>query len=94
MNLEDNFVTLRARFELAGLDEAQQDLKQAAKLYMMVGILYKDAEYGPRALLQAGVLLQKLNETQAAVKAYQQILDDYPHSEQALKAKELIGKAS
>jgi len=94
LNLEDNFVTLRARFELAGLDEAQQDLKQAAKLYMMVGILYKDAEYGPRALLQAGVLLQKLNETQAAVKAYQQILDDYPHSEQALKAKELIGKAS
>jgi tetratricopeptide (TPR) repeat protein len=94
LNLEDNFVTMRARFELAGINEAQQDLKQAAKLYMMVGILYKDAEYGPRALLQAGVILQKLNENQAALKAYQQILEDYPHSEQALKAKELIGKPS
>ena len=63
LNLEDNFVTMHARFELARLFESQQDFKQASKLYMMVGLLYKDPQYGPQALLQAGGLLQKLNET-------------------------------
>src|SRR5208283_1444967 len=92
LNLEDNFVTMRARFELARLFESQQNFKQAAKLYMMVGLLYKDPQYGPQALLQAGALLQKLNDNQEAKRAYQQVLEDYPQSEGALKAKELIGK--
>ncbi len=92
LNLEDNFVTMHARFELARLFESQQDFKQASKLYMMVGLLYKDPQYGPQALLQAGDLLQKLNDNQDAKKAYQQILEDYPHSQQAPKAQELIGK--
>jgi tetratricopeptide (TPR) repeat protein len=94
LNLEDNFVTMRARFELARLFESEQDFKQAAKLYMMVGLLYKDDQYGPQALLQAGDLLEKANDSQEAQKAYQQILEDYPHSEQALKAKQRLGKVS
>ncbi len=93
-NPEDNFVTLRARFELARLFESQQNIKTAVKLYMMVGLLYKDPEYGPRALLRAGDLLQKLNEPREALRAYQQILEDYPQSQGAQKAKELIRKIS
>ncbi len=91
-NLEDNTVTMRARFELARLAESRQDFKQAAKLYMMVAILYKDPQYAPQALWQAGGLLQRLNDNQGARGAYQQILDDYPQSSQAGKAKEIIEK--
>ncbi len=89
-NSQDNFVAMRARFEMAHLLEIQKDLNKAAKLYMLVALLYKDPEYSPKALMRAGEILQNLNENTEALTAYHQILDDYPQSSFVSKAKEFV----
>ena len=89
-NPEDVFITLHARFELAHIFENQKDYDQAVKLYMMVALLYKDPEYSPKALIQAGAVFQDLNNPKEALNVYQQVLSDYPQSPLASEARKFI----
>jgi tetratricopeptide (TPR) repeat protein len=89
---EDNFVAMRARFESAHNAELQKNIEEAAKMYMVVAVLYKDPYYSPEALLRAGALFQQLNNNAEAINAYGQIVSVYPQSTQAAAAKETIEK--
>ena len=88
---DDHFVGMRGRFELARVAEIQRDLSQAAKLYLVVAVLYKDPHYAPPALLRACQDFQQLNDKQGAIDACRQILDVYSESSEAAAAKEIIG---
>ncbi len=88
-NPDDQFVALRGRFELARAAEAEKKLEEAAKLYLVVSVLYNDPYYSPEALLRAAGIFQQLNNKTEALNALKQILSAYPQSPQAVKAKEI-----
>ncbi|VAX37902.1 hypothetical protein MNBD_UNCLBAC01-853 [hydrothermal vent metagenome] len=87
-NAEDNTIAMRARFELANVAKQLGELEQAAKLYMLVAVLYQDDYYSPEALLHAAKIFKSLNRHDEAQKIFDEILKDYPQSEAAGKVKE------
>ncbi len=86
----DTFITLRAKFEAARLEENQGNFEQAAKLYMFTAVLYKDEEIVPEALYRAGQVFEKLDKRIDAIKAYSEILQDYSSSYYVQKEQERI----
>ena len=82
-NAEDNTITMRARFELANMLKVNGKLEEAAKLYMLVGVLYSDDYYTPEALFQAAKIFEKLKRPQDAQKIFKEIIQDYPDSQSA-----------
>lgn len=78
-------VALRARFEYANLKLKAGNLPEAAKAYMMVAVLYDDANYSPEALYHAGQCFQKLVQNDEAQKAFEELKTRYPKSEWAKK---------
>jgi len=91
-NPEDNTVTMRARFELARVQELKGKQDEALKLYMLIAILYTDDRYCSESLVRAGTIFENLGRFQEARSAYQEILDKYPksktygHAQERLKA--------
>ena len=86
---DDAFVAMRARFALAHNYELVKNFDMAAKLYLVVDILYNDPEYAPKSLLRAAVLLEEqLNNKKEASNAYNKIVQVYPNSPEAAKVQE------
>ncbi len=86
-NTDDNTITMRARFELANIARIRGRLEEAAKFYMLVGVLYTDDDYTPEALFRAGKAFEALGRHQDAQKVFQEIIRDYPESQAAGKIK-------
>ena len=75
----------QARFRLGELYEAKQDYKAAARNFMLVGIWFLHEELSPEALWRAGQCMEKSEGD--ALRAYRDVVTEYPDSEQAAKAK-------
>jgi len=82
----------RARFRLGELYEAQGDYDAAARSYMRIAILFLHEELSPESLWRAGQSFEKAGSVEQAKKAYQELIQDYPDREQAIKAKEILAK--
>jgi tetratricopeptide (TPR) repeat protein len=90
---DDAFVAMRARFALAHNAEFLKDFDMAAKLYLIVDVLYNDPEYAPKSLLRAAAILEgQLNNKKEAVSAYNKIVQAYPNSPEAARAQEKIAQ--
>lgn len=90
---EDAFVAMRARFALANNATYLKNFDMAAKLYLVVDVLYNDPEYAPKALLRAGdILKEQLNNNKEAMNAYTKIVEVYPNSPEAALAKEKLAQ--
>lgn len=87
---DDNTITMRARFEIANIENLKGNHEEACKLYMLVAVLYEDPYYCPEALLKAGELFKVLGKNEDAKKAYQEIVDRYPESDGYKTAKERL----
>ena len=89
-NSDDNTITMRARFELANIEQLKDELEEAYKLYMLVAILYNDDYYCPEALFRAGTIFEVLGKNDEARKVYQEIVDKYGKSHLISKVKKRL----
>lgn len=87
-------VGARARFRLGRLYESKEQYEEAAREYMRVAILYLDPELAPEALWRAGQCFERRGSAAQARKTYEELLRDYPESEQAGKAKQRLANAA
>jgi TolA-binding protein len=83
-------VAARARFRLGELLEAREEYDQAARSFMRVAILFLHEELSPRALWRAGQSFSKGGSEEQSRKAYEELIADYPDSELAQQARELL----
>lgn len=65
----------------------QKDYENALKAYLRVYYLYKYPQWQAPALYQAALCDEGLNQFKDAVRAYEDLLKDFPESEFAAKAK-------
>ena len=87
---DDATITMRARFEIANLEQEKGDLDEAYKFYMLVAVLYNDEVYCPEALFRAGRIFEELHKKEDAVKVYKEIVDVYSQSDLAVKARQRL----
>lgn len=83
-------VAARATFHVGELLEAREEFSQAARTYMRVAILFLHPELSPKALWRAGQCFEKAGGAEQAKKAYQEIVSDYPETEDAAQAKQAL----
>jgi len=88
----DYTVTMRARYETAAIEYIAGNKNKAAKLYMLIAVLYDDQQYVPSSLKRAGEIFEELGQKENAVYAYQEILKDYPENQAARIVKERVKK--
>ncbi|VAW18697.1 hypothetical protein MNBD_BACTEROID05-59, partial [hydrothermal vent metagenome] len=84
---DDNTMSMRARFELAYIEQENNNLDAASKLYMLIAVLYDDEYYSPESLLRAGQLFEQLNKKSNALKVYEEILQKYASSHAVSQAR-------
>lgn len=82
-----NDTAARARFRLGEMSEEAKEFDAAAKHYMRVAILFLHAELSPESLWRAGQCYEKASNTDSALKLYQDLVSEYPETEQAKNAK-------
>ncbi len=80
----------QARFHLGELYEVKKEYSVAARSYMRVAILFLHEELSPESLWRAGQCFEKASSSDQARKAYKELVDEYPKSEQAAKAKQRL----
>ncbi|MFH1645742.1 MAG: tetratricopeptide repeat protein, partial [Candidatus Omnitrophota bacterium] len=73
-NADDNTIAMRSRFELANITFKKGEFEEAAKLYMLVAILYDDKDYGPRSLFRAGESFRSDGRLSEAEKAFKELV--------------------
>jgi TolA-binding protein len=71
----------------------EKDYKTAEQEYLKVDILYKFPEWQAPALQQAAACQEQLNRWADAVKTYQSLIDQFPQTEFATKAKDRLPAA-
>lgn len=94
-NANSGDTAARARFRLGQLYENQGDYAAAAKSYMRVAILFLHEELSPESLWRAAQCFEKSEDRDHASRTYREVIEEYPESEQAQKAKarlEVMGK--
>jgi TolA-binding protein len=82
----------RARFHLGELSEAKNDFDAAARSYMRVAILFLHEKLSPESLWRAGQCFEKAGSADQAKKSYEELIRDYPDSQQAANAKQALAK--
>ncbi|MCC6486848.1 MAG: tetratricopeptide repeat protein, partial [Candidatus Hydrogenedentes bacterium] len=82
----------KARFRIGELHEAKGDCDSAARSFMQVAILFLHPELSPESLWRAGQCFEKMNATDQARRAYDELIKEYPESEQAGKAKQRLAE--
>ncbi len=87
---DDATITMRARFEIANLEQERGNIEEAYKFYMLVAVLYNDDIYCPEALFRAGRILEELKKRKDAIKVYKEIVDVYSQSDLAEEAKQRL----
>ncbi|HVV99665.1 MAG TPA: tetratricopeptide repeat protein [Planctomycetaceae bacterium] len=83
----------KSQFMIAEMYLLEKDFKTAEQEYLKVDILYKFPEWQAPALLQAASCQEQLNRWADAVKTYQSLIEQYPQTEFATKAKERLPNA-
>lgn len=83
-------ISAKARFMTAETFLHQRRYTDALRDYLQVKILYRLPEWQAMALLQAGKCHEELTETEKAIQAYQQLLDEFPSTTSAPAAKERL----
>jgi TolA-binding protein len=78
-------ITMRARFEIANNRIREKNYMEAAKGFMRVAILYDDPKYTPLALYKAGECFVRIQRTEDAMKAFEELKTRYPNSKWAKK---------
>ena len=91
-NMDTGDTAARARFRLGELYEEKEELDAAVRSYMRVAILFLHEELSPKALWRAGQCLERSDSVAQANKRYEELIQDYPNSEEAAKAKDALGK--
>lgn len=87
---KDNMMGALARMEIGNVKVQMKEFEEAAKQYMMVGILYEDKDLCPMAFFQAGTFFKKSGLVPKALEAFRELTAKYPDSDLSLKAKEEI----
>jgi len=87
---DDNTITMRARFELANIQDVTGNREEASKLYMLIAILYNDDYYAPNSLYYAGQVFEKMDKKDEAVKVYKELTTRFKKHDAAKKAKERL----
>jgi TolA-binding protein len=85
-NANNSDTAARARFRLSELLEAKGDYTGAANSYLRIVILFMHDELTPTALWRAGQCFEKDTNTDQAKKLYQELIRDFPDTEQARNA--------
>ncbi|MCC6488928.1 MAG: tetratricopeptide repeat protein, partial [Candidatus Hydrogenedentes bacterium] len=73
----------KARFRIGELHETKGDCDGAARSFMQVAILFLHPELSPESLWRAGQCFEKMNSADQAKRAYDELIKEYPESEQA-----------
>jgi len=68
--------------------------EDAVSYYEKAGYFSDNEQYAPLFLLKAGMLSEKLNKADAAVKYYERIKEKYPQSEEGRDIEKYIARAS
>lgn len=91
---EAAFYRARARQELGNRSFVASDHREAARLYGIVADKHDKYPVAPESLLRQGtILLERLDDTSAGVKALERLRRSYPKSRQAAAAQALLVKA-
>jgi TolA-binding protein len=91
---DNNTVGAYARIELGNLKERKGEHEEAAKLYLMVAVLYDDKGLCSGALFHAAECYGKAGMPEKAIEIYNDLAKRYPDSPFAQKAVDKIGQAS
>lgn len=89
-NTDTSDTAARARFRLGEIYEAREEFDAAARSYMRIAILILHEQLSPESLWRAGRCFEQAGKTDQARKAYQDLMKEYPQSEQAAKAAEQL----
>ena len=84
--LSDGPVGAEAQFRLGESRRLRQDLNGAADAFVKLPILYGDATWVRRGLLEAGRTYMRLKQPNKARRFYQELLDEHAGSEEARAA--------
>ena len=71
---------------LGELYEARDDYASALRSYMMIFTLLLHEELSPEAMLRAGRCSEKIGNPDKAVERYNELVAEFPESEQAKDA--------
>ncbi len=84
---KDHMVGAYARFETAAIMGKMSRYNEAAKMYMMVAILYDEKELCPRAIYLAADAYKQAGDFYKADEMYHELIDRYPDDPLSEKAK-------
>ncbi len=80
----------QAQFRLGEIYEERGEFRVAARHFMRVAILFLHETLSPEALWRAGQSFEKDGDDDQARKTYEEVLNEFPDSEQASQAKQRI----
>jgi tetratricopeptide (TPR) repeat protein len=87
---DDATTTMRARYYCGELLYDQKKFEEAAKLFMMVAILYDDEHFVVDALYRAGDAFAKAGKINDASKTYTDFLTKYPNDKRVKNVQEML----
>jgi len=87
-NANSGDLSARARFRLGELFANQGEHGKAARSFMRVAILFLHPELSPEALWRAGQSYEEEGNAEQALRAYNELLSDFPESAVADQARQ------
>ncbi|HPM42546.1 MAG TPA: tetratricopeptide repeat protein [Candidatus Omnitrophota bacterium] len=91
-NPSDNTVVMRSRYYLADILASENKYDEAAKMYMMVAILYEDNSFVPSSLYKAILAFEKIGKKDETEKACRDFLARFPGDERSAEINKILGK--
>jgi TolA-binding protein len=88
--LDKGVLSARARLGLGALAHAAGEHEEALSQYLKVAVLYAHEDEVSQALLMAGQCLEDLGDTERAAAQYRELVEKYPRSELAARARERL----
>ena len=90
--LEDNYMPATTNFYLGEVRFGKKEYKKAIHHYKTSMLLYDEAKYIPTLLLHSAISFEKTNDKENAINFYSTLVDTYPSSKEAKKAKKQLNK--
>lgn len=90
---EGDFVGASALAAEAAIYESRGEYERAATHYEEAAAQYENELTAPRYFLQAGQAYEEADDYAAAAEAYQQVVDEYPDSDQVAEAERFLARA-
>ena len=66
------------------------EVDEAAKLFMMIAILYQDDVYTPKALWHAAQSFESTKNRKKAISVYEELIQRYPNHEYAISSQKRL----